>query len=429
MKVLLIDTYGDSLDLALRAQACGHEVVQYISPSERKYELVGKGLVKRTGDFTAHLKGADLTVVCDNVKNLVVLDRFRADNPKAAVFGPNVEGARWEIDRLVGMKVLEKHGIDCPPIQLCSTYEQAVAHVKKRDTRLVCKPCYEADKCLSYRSKGPEDMLFMLAKWKQEGHMSKGQFVLQDFIPGVEFAVGGYMGRDGFAGGWEENFEFKKLMPGDIGPNTGEMGTVLQIVKKSKLAAQVLMPLERALLEIGYTGDVDVNCIIDEKGNPWPLEFTMRMGYPALQIQTALFPDDPVAWMYDLATGRAEPEFKQNTVSLGVAVCMSPFPYDHAPGALACDFPVYGVTPYNRDKLHPYHIQKGKTSEWATAGLYALIVTGTSDTVSGAAENTYRTLKQLVIPGSPIYREDIGKKLSSALPRLQGFGYAQQFRY
>ena len=146
MKVLFVDPFGDMLDLALRAEEAKHEVVYYVNPNERHYHLVGRGLVKRTGDFKPWLAWADMTVLADNCKNLRVLDHFRAEHPEKVVFGANAIGAAWETDRLLGMKVLERHGIKCPPTQLCTSYEQAVAYVKKRDdVRLVSKPCGDAD--------------------------------------------------------------------------------------------------------------------------------------------------------------------------------------------------------------------------------------------------------------------------------------------
>ena len=80
-------------------------------------------------------------------------------------------------------------------------------------------------------------------------------------------------------------------MPDDLGPNTGEMGTVLMYCKKSKLADKVLKPLESYLVKTGHTGYVDVNCIVDDKGTPFPLEFTMRYGCPTANIQGPLHND------------------------------------------------------------------------------------------------------------------------------------------
>ena len=58
-----------------------------------------------------------------------------------------------------------------------------------------------------------------------------------------------------------------------------------------------------------------------------------------------------------------------------------------------------------------------------------MVVTGVSDTVTGAKENAMRTLKQLNIPGDVLYRNDIGDKLSKFIPELQKHGYASGFKY
>src|SRR5215813_12871065 len=213
MRVFFIDSFGDALDLQLRAKACGHEVRVLLDMNNKHWADVGKGLVERTSDIKTGLRWADFVVLCGNENHMPVIEAFRKES-KTPVFGPNIEGASWEIDRKVGMDVFKKHGIDTPRTHLCRTYEQAVAYVKLRDTRLVCKPCADTDKALSYGSKGPEDMLFMLDKWRKEGKI-KNEFILQDYVDGVEFAVAGYMGKYGFTTGWLENFEHKKLMPGE----------------------------------------------------------------------------------------------------------------------------------------------------------------------------------------------------------------------
>src|SRR5215471_459314 len=193
MKVFFIDTFGDALDLQLRAKDCGHEVRVLRQFHKPHWANVGKGLVERTSDVKSGLRWADFTILCGNENHMPVIEAYRKEYPDK-VFGPNIEGASWEIDRKVGMDVFKQHGIEVPPFKLCSSYEQAASYVKKRDTRLVCKPCADADKALSYGSKGPEDMLFMLDTWRKDSHL-KGEFVLQDYIDGVEFAVMGYMGK------------------------------------------------------------------------------------------------------------------------------------------------------------------------------------------------------------------------------------------
>lgn len=428
MKVLFVDPFGDALDLVLRAQEAGHDCKHFIGLNPDKYRFIGRGLSNVVRDFKPYLRWADLIVLCDNVLHLTTIDAFRRENPKAVVFGPSKDVAEWETDRLKGMEVLEEHGIPTPRTKLCTSYNQARSYVEARDTRLVCKPCADADKSLSYTAKSPEDMLFMLGKWEKEGQL-KNKFVLQDFIPGVEFAVSAYCGRDGFGGGFEENFEHKKLMPGEIGPATGEMGTVLQFVEKSRIADCVLKPLEKTLINMGFIGNIDVNCIVDSEGRPQPIEFTVRMGYPALQIQTPLFPKDPVTWMYELALGNEEPKFKMNETSVGVSLCLHPFPYPSYPLEKVLGFPIFGVTKKNRGSLHPYMVQKGAQTEWMSAGDYVLIVTSTGNKVAQTVHRVYDTVDELCIPGSLIYRYDIGEKLKQSIPELHEHGFATNFIY
>jgi phosphoribosylamine--glycine ligase len=62
-----------------------------------------------------------------------------------------------------------------------------------------------------------------------------------------------------------------------------------------------------------------------------------------------------------------------------------------------------------------------------TAGDYVLVMTGTGFTVQDARGKVYRRLERIRkrMPGSPMYRTDIGMRLSRQLPELQKLGYAK----
>lgn len=427
LRVLLIDTFGDALALALRAQEAGHDVVHFIGKTNDRFRFIGAGLTKVVRDFAPWLVWADLVVLCDNCAHLNRIDAFRRENPKVAVFGPTDEVAQWEHDRLLGQQVLLDHDVPILPCEEFSSYEAAINYVKKADRRLVVKPSgKDTDKALSYVSKSPEDLIFMLQKWQRERKL-KGKFLVQDYMGGDEFGIGAYVGKHGFAGGWEESFEHKKLMPDDIGPNTGELGSVLRYTSKSQLADLVLKPFEKTLIDANFSGCINLNCIIDDEGNPWPLEWTPRLGYPETQIQMPLFPDDPVSWMRDLAVRGDAPKFKLDIVSTGVALVMHPFPYPSYPLECVLDFPVFGLNERNRRFVMPYMLQKGTQSEWRTAGDYCLIATGQAPGGKQSAERAYKVLKELHIPGPSMYRNDIGHRAKAALPRLHRHGFATSF--
>jgi phosphoribosylamine--glycine ligase len=433
MKILVIDSYGENaLDWCLRCQRDGHDV-RWAVPDTPRTKNIGKGLVTVVRDWREHMKWADLRFMTDNTKYVKEIDQWRARG--FPVVGPNEAGAAWELDRDAGMKVLERAGIDTPSSREFTDYDAAIAYVKKEGRRFVSKPSgVEGDKSLSYVAKDAADLVFMLERWKKLGKL-KGAFILQEFIGGCEMGVGAWFGPGGFNQGWEENFEFKPLMNDDKGPATGEQGTVMRFVKRSKLARLVLEPLADQLEEIGYVGCIDVNCIIDDKGKPWPLEFTMRPGWPAFNIQQALHKGDHAQWMLDLASGKDAHAFVMDTVAAGVVMSLPDYPYDHRNIDEVTGLPLRGVTPSILENVHPCMMMMAnapamvgdkvvEAPTWCSAGTYVLVTTGTGETVKAARDQSYRVLKRLSMPGSPMWRTDIGSRLKRQLPEIQAHGYA-----
>jgi phosphoribosylamine--glycine ligase len=267
----------------------------------------------------------------------------------------------------------------------------------------------------------------MLARWKRAGKRAGLEFILQEKVKGVEFAVGGWFGPAGFATGIEENFEHKKLMPGDLGPNTGELGTVMRLVRRSRLADRVLLPLEDQLSAIGYVGNIDVNCIIDEEGNPWPLEFTTRFGWPAFNIELALYQDDFIEFLTSVAAQSSSSSRALNRIAVGVVLAIPEFPYSHQTGKEVSGLPIQGV---DEEHFHPCECMQGTETDLATSGDYVGVMTGTGDTVREAAKAAYRRLGKMDIwASSPMWRNDIGKRCSRDLPRLQEHGFATGMEY
>ena len=415
----------------MRCTAQGHEVKLWL-PKDKVTGLrctVGDGLAEKVENWQSWMKWAELVFLTDNARYTRELESYREQG--YPIFGPNAEGTAWELERGTGQAVLEAHGIDCIQSTIFSNYDQALEFLAANPGRYVSKPTGDADKALSYVAKSDEDMEFMLRHWKRT-QKQKVPFLFQEFVPGIEMAVGGWMGRDGFLGHFLENFEFKKLMPGEIGVNTGEMGTVMKYVtaEESLLAQRVLLPLEAALIRIGYTGYIDVAVIIDKKGNPWPLEFTSRPGWPLFQIQQVLHPD-VAEWMRDALDGKDT--FKPSAkIAVGVVVAIPDFPFSKMNRESLSGYPIFGVTDSNRYFIHPSEVKLGEfrgEGVMVSAGNYLLTVSGTGVTVEDAIEQVYPRVKELVIPNSPTYRNDIGKRLEKQLPELQGMGYAEAWQW
>ena len=433
MKLLVVDSrHAHGLDFVMRARRDGHDV-RWFFPANDKNKFIGEGLVTKVSDYAPSLRWADLVFLTDNTTYLHNMSAARKDG--IAVCGATVESAEWELDRTLGMQMLEENGIEVPKYREFHDYNAAIHYVKKEARPFVSKPSGDADKALSYVAQSDTDLLFMLERWKASSKL-KPPFILQEKIEGVEMAVGGWLGPHGWNEGWCENFEFKKLCTGNLGCSTGEQGTVLRYVRKSKLAEEMLLPLTDDLLRTGHTGYVDVNCIIDPQGQPWPLEFTMRPGWPTFNIQQCLHKGDCCEWLMDLVDGKDSLALDTKQISTGVVLSVPDYPYSHLTRKEVVGIPVYKQDEV-MEHLHPCEMmlceapgeEGGRQKLLGTAGDYVLVMTASGTTVREAQRSVYKRLETILVPNSPMWRTDIGDRLKRELPLLQKHGYAKGMSY
>lgn len=437
MLLISMDSVGELLPLACRCVAAGHQVRIYFSSDN--HPDTGKGFkgVERVASWLGSVKWADLVVPSGNHNFMPKLDSLRKAG--ICVFGPSSASAALEIKRAEGMKLFTEHNIEVPPWKQFADLKAAEAHVRKTEARYVFKTLGdEEDKSLSYVGKSAADMIARLMRWQDLKLNPKGPVMLQEFVEGIEFAVSCWMGSEGFIGSPNENFEFKKLLSGDVGPNCGESGTILKYVAESKLFDTVLQPLEEALVKLGHLGDVDVNCIVTEDGAARPLELTMRLGWPAANIMWACHKGDPVEWMLDACKG-IDSLVTSPAIACGIVLAQPDYPHSKFTKAEVANVPIYGVTRANQKFICPQAVKIDAMPDmdgatvvtrdiWCTTGDYLAVVTGMGKSVKKATARAYDTIKELHVPNL-MYRDDIGESLQASLPTLQASGYATEFNY
>jgi phosphoribosylamine--glycine ligase len=446
MRLLIIDTESSGLDVAMRAQQHGHEVLWYDAPhkdgSERR---AGEGIIKKIRDYdllrSRYLHWADLIWLTDNTKYMEMLEPYRKLG--FPIYGGSVESAQWELDRAVGQKVMKEAGLNIIPGREFTDHDAAIAYVKKRGAPCVSKPSGNADKAMSFVADDAASMSYMLDRWKRNekyrSDAAKFGFIIQEKMVGCEFGVSGWFGPHGWNKYWELDIEFKKLLDGDLGVNTGEQGTLLWFATESKLADIALKPLTSALEAIGYVGCINVNGCIDDTGEFWPYEFTMREGWPATYNEIALMPGDPIQWKLDLVNGKDTMQCDTKNVSISVVVSIPEYPYSHLTAKDTEGFPIYGAG--DSEHVHLCEVMLGEAPCQAgqkvvempcllTAGDYVAVVTGTGETITGARKSAYSAVKKIKIPNSIGYRLDIGRgKLVENLGKLQKHGFARGLSY
>lgn len=426
MKVLIIDSVGSAaLDLAMRAKEAGHTVRYYNLPKEWD---TGEGLVHRVAEWEPEMDWADLIIPTgNNLYEAALAPYFGRGYP---IFGANAKGAELELDREVGQKILRTHGVPTLPYHTVKNIDEALAIVKNTRIPYAIKPWGGlVDKSLTCVARNADEAIFMLTRWKAEG--LNGQLMLQEKADGVEMGIAGWFGPGGWSAALEESFEHKKFLVGDLGCNTGEMGTVIRHVKRSRLFDSVLEPVSDYLHSINYVGDCSVNCIVDEDGNPWPLEFTCRLGWPDFCIRQAVIQSDPVEWMGDLLQGRDSLEVSTD-IAIGVLLVHGNFPGE-GEDKIWSGYPICGITDDNQACLHYQQIKRGRAAPYGeievTAGNYIMVVSGTGETVSEAQTSVYRTIADIHLPSNLGYRTDIGDRLKLDLKKLHENGFAKGMVY
>lgn len=413
----------------------GHAVKWFVKPRDSTNKDTGKGFkgIEKVDNWASHMGWADLVMSTSNDDYIERLEFFRKRG--FPVFAPSVGSTRLEVSRADGMKLLEKAGIECVPYQTFKTMAEAEQHVRKTEERYVFKTLGDnEDKSLTYVSKSPADLI----AWMKRTPPPKGEVMLQTFIKGIELGVSRFMGKNGWVGQWNESFEHKKLMPGNYGPNTGEMGTVAYFTPDSKIGEETLGKLGDELLSLGHRGDTALGFMIDEKGKPWPTEWTCRLGWPIANMMLGATKGDPVTWMRDALDGRDTTSFHED-IGVCLVLAHSDFPHGNADKKETAGVPIYGVTSSNKKHIHPQSVQIMKQPDmdgekivernvWSTAGDYVAVITGYGKNVKQAAARAYKTAKQIHV-ANPIIRDDIGEGMEECLPKLHGMGYALHCEY
>ena len=435
MKLLIVDTDGLALSFAWRAAVAGHDVRWFLPEKFRDTGAGFKGITK-IDNWVQHMEWADLVITSSNSKYMERLDFFRKKG--LPVFGPTPASANLEISRQDGMKFMEKCGIETVSYKTFASMKDAQKHIQKTNERFVFKTLGDNEnKALTYVSKGPHDLLEWIDRAIANKMEPKGEVMLQTFIKGIEMGVSRFMGSKGWVGPWNESFEHKKLMSGNYGPNTGEMGTIAYFTKESKLGVETLAKCEKELVKLGHTGDVAIGFMIDEQGKPWPTEWTCRFGWPIANMMLGATTGDPIAWMKDALDGKDTTTFKED-IGCCLVLAHGNFPAGQEDSTTK-DVPIYGITKGNKKHLHPQAVSMRPTWDvdneklikrpnWVTAGAYVLVVTGFGDSVKQATTRAYKTAKQLNL-SDQILRDDIGEGLAEQLPELHKMGYAKHCEY
>ena len=419
MRVLGITETCDLGSLYMRLIDEGHEV--RVTVSEPLAQGTMAGLVPRAESWEEELdwlRGDPRGIVIFEAVGFGELqDRLRTQGYK--VIGGSAFGDRLENEREYALGLLTRHGLNLAPVRSFTNAGDAITDLQQHPRRCVFKRCDSAgDTFVGGLSDGSDVAAMLRVKPPEEGTA----FILMDHVDGVETGVGAYFNGERFLRPACLDWEHKRFFAGNLGEQTGEMGTVATFTGADRLFDAALKPLEPLFRDAGHVGWVNLNTIINEAG-VWPLEFTCRFGYPGFAV---LEPLQALGWgeLLSALVDRGADSFPaREGFSTCIVLTTPPMPLSRK----EVDAPV-GL-PLVIGDVEPKHVHLGEVgasgSGLVTAGLYGwtAVVTGIGETVSESTAAAYANAAKVYAPNIR-YRLDIGAALiNGELEMLSKWGW------
>lgn len=429
MKILFVsssDIIAGHLSCLLKEE--GHDVRLFIDDEDRSKDF--DGMVKKVTTLKEGLEwiGRNDLIVFDDVGYGSLQDELRRKG--YSVFGGSVAADRLEFDRQYAQDVLEKSGLNVLETINFDSLVSCKNFLMTHPGPWVIKQNGHALKGINYVSffEDNRDSLSVLDSYKRIGGELEN-ITLQKKVVGVEIGVGRYFNGNDWVGPIEFNIEHKRMFPGDLGPNTSEMGTVAWYDddEKNKLYQETLAKLKPVLQEISFKGDFELNCMVNESGI-YPLEITPRFGSPIVYLHFELHESPWGEFLKAIADGKSYALRWKRGYGIVLLLATPPFPYAKKLDEISLEGAgvfFEGVTNSELEHIYFEGVEKRLDGGFylSDGQGYVAYVTGFSGDFHVAKKLAYELIGKILVPKG-FYRDDIGEKfIEKDLPELKKLGY------
>jgi phosphoribosylamine--glycine ligase len=366
----------------------------------------------------AKSEGIDLTVVGPEaplVKGLV--DLFEKEGLK--VFGPNKLAAEIEGSKAFAKTFMKKYGIRTAPFEVFDDPQKAKRYVLESGRPLVVKASGLAAGKGTFVCESVEEALNAIEEImvKKAFGEAGSKVVIEEKLEGFEVS---YMvvsdGENAIP--LSPSQDHKRLLDGDMGPNTGGMGAYspvpfLTSELEERILKEIMIPTIRGLKEEGrpYRGLLYGGLMIDKEKNPWVLEFNCRFGDPETQPLMVRMEGDLLEIMLCCLEGKLNQVRLQWSDQPAVCVVMAQKGY---PGSYEKGKEIKGLEEAVRMKeVWVFHAGTIKRNgKFYTSGGRVLGVTARGKDFEEAIKRAYEAVEKISWEGV-YYRKDIGKRALS----------------
>jgi phosphoribosylamine--glycine ligase len=445
MKVLVIGSGGREHALAWKIAQSPKLQCVYVAPgnggtaSDPKMQNVPLSNVQDLKHWAIE-HAIDLTVVGpEGPLSEGVVDVFR--DAGLRIVGPTQAAAQLESSKAFSKAFMKRHRIPTAEFETFSDAALAHAHVERVGAPIVVK----ADGLAA--GKG-----VVVAQTLAEAHAAIDHMLSSDAHVVVPQGAEARVVIETFLEGEEASFmvlchglsalplatsqDHKRLLDGDLGPNTGGMGAyspagVVTPAIHAKVMREIIVPTLKGMMAEGmpFTGFLYAGLMISPKGDVHTLEFNTRMGDPETQPMMMRLKSDWFEVLWAASAPAHAPHTLEQFPSLGMGhseVMQSAHPLDDIElvwdrrislGVVMASHgypnsPRYGdeiaSLPEPSDTTQVFHAgTRREEDHWVTSGGRVLCVCALGESVQKAAQHAYEVVDQIHFEGAQ-HRRDIG---------------------
>jgi len=351
-----------------------------------------------------------------------VVDAFRAAGLK--IFGPTQAAAQLESSKDFAKQFMARHHIPTAAFATFTDAATAHAYLDAQGAPIVIK----ADGLAA--GKG-----VVVATTLEEAHAAVDMMLATDGKPGAFGEAGARVVIEECLFGEEASFivmidgehvlplatsqDHKRLLDGDLGPNTGGMGAyspapVVTPEIHAKALREVIRPVVAGMKAEGtpFTGFLYAGLMISPEGQIKVLEFNCRMGDPETQPIMMRLKSDLVTLVEAAVEGKldqVEAEWDRR-FALGVVMAAAGYPENPRKGDAITGLGDFGNNNHadEGELVHIFHAGTAiQDDQIVVTGGRVLCVTALGDTVKIAQTRAYKAAEKIDFAGRQM-RRDIG---------------------
>ena len=414
MDILLLGSGGREHAIAYKLAQSERVDIIYVAPGNDGIALEDKCQcinLKSNEDIVkfAKEKNIDITIVGPEVPLCEgIVDLFRKENLK--IFGPAKNGAILEGSKAYSKNFMKKYNIKTAQYQVFTEIDKALAYAENSKYPLVIKADgLAAGKgvVIAEDKKIAKDTIIDF----MENDVFKGSgatIVLEEFLQGNEASI--LSVTDGkVILPFMSSKDHKQIYDDNKGPNTGGMGVIApnpyctdEIMKKFE--DNIMAPTLRGIQEekMDFIGVIFFGIMIC-KGEPYLLEYNVRMGDPETECVLPLMENDLLDVIEKAIDGQLSTvklQWKRGSACTIIAASQG-YPKEYKKGInIDIKEDIKGKVFYAGVKRNQGYL--------TTNGGRVLALTCTGDNLEDAINNAYSNIDKVKFHGMH-YRRDIGK--------------------